>query len=65
MFHVLDVWFQNVFFLHVLCSSLLQENTQLTVPILDALSSLNLSTSLLTEVKHSHTDAYYTFVLCQ
>lgn len=33
-----------------LCSSLLQENTQLTVPILDALSSLNLSSSLLKEV---------------
>ncbi|XP_010784619.1 Fanconi anemia group D2 protein [Notothenia coriiceps] len=32
-------------------NSLLQENTQLTVPILDALSSLNLSTSLLTEVR--------------
>uniref|UniRef100_UPI0037E954F8 Fanconi anemia group D2 protein n=1 Tax=Semicossyphus pulcher TaxID=241346 RepID=UPI0037E954F8 len=30
---------------------LLQENTQLTVPILDALSSLNLSYSLLTEVR--------------
>uniref|UniRef100_A0AAQ5XN72 FA complementation group D2 n=1 Tax=Amphiprion ocellaris TaxID=80972 RepID=A0AAQ5XN72_AMPOC len=32
-------------------NSLLQENTQLTVPILDALSSLNLSSSLLTEVR--------------
>ncbi|KAI4826711.1 hypothetical protein KUCAC02_030145 [Chaenocephalus aceratus] len=32
-------------------NSLLQENTQLTVPILDALSSLNLSASLLTEVR--------------
>ncbi|KAK5872378.1 hypothetical protein PBY51_013089 [Eleginops maclovinus] len=32
-------------------NSLLQENTQLTVPILDALSSLSLSTSLLTEVR--------------
>uniref|UniRef100_A0A8D0CV45 FA complementation group D2 n=1 Tax=Sander lucioperca TaxID=283035 RepID=A0A8D0CV45_SANLU len=32
-------------------NSLLQENTQLTVPILDALSSLNLSYSLLTEVR--------------
>ncbi|KAG8007845.1 Fanconi anemia group D2 protein [Nibea albiflora] len=31
-------------------NTLLQENTQLTVPILDALSSLNLSSSLLTEV---------------
>ncbi|XP_041638760.1 Fanconi anemia group D2 protein isoform X2 [Cheilinus undulatus] len=30
---------------------LLQENTQLTVPILDALSSLNLSSSLLSEVR--------------
>ncbi|KAM9758802.1 Fanconi anemia group D2 protein isoform 1-T1 [Menidia menidia] len=29
----------------------LQENTQLTVPILDALSSLNLTSSLLTEVR--------------
>ncbi|XP_041804460.1 Fanconi anemia group D2 protein isoform X2 [Chelmon rostratus] len=32
-------------------NTLLQENTQLTVPILDALSSLNLSSSLLTEVR--------------
>uniref|UniRef100_A0A8D2ZEY8 FA complementation group D2 n=1 Tax=Scophthalmus maximus TaxID=52904 RepID=A0A8D2ZEY8_SCOMX len=32
-------------------NSLLQTNTQLTVPILDALSSLNLSSSLLTEVR--------------
>ncbi|KAF3689815.1 Fanconi anemia group D2 protein [Channa argus] len=32
-------------------NSLLQENTQLTVPILDALSSLNLSSPLLTEVR--------------
>lgn len=32
-------------------NSLLKENTQLTVPILDALSSLNLSASLLTEVR--------------
>ncbi|KAM9408699.1 Fanconi anemia group D2 protein isoform 2-T2 [Pholidichthys leucotaenia] len=32
-------------------NSLLQENTQLTVPILDALSSLNLSSSLLSEVR--------------
>uniref|UniRef100_A0A671UQK4 FA complementation group D2 n=1 Tax=Sparus aurata TaxID=8175 RepID=A0A671UQK4_SPAAU len=32
-------------------NSLLQENTQLTVPILDALSSLNISSSLLTEVR--------------
>ncbi|XP_068568031.1 Fanconi anemia group D2 protein isoform X2 [Cebidichthys violaceus] len=32
-------------------NSLLQENTQLTVPILDALSSLNLSSSLLKEVR--------------
>uniref|UniRef100_A0A6Q2Z3G9 FA complementation group D2 n=1 Tax=Esox lucius TaxID=8010 RepID=A0A6Q2Z3G9_ESOLU len=32
---------------------LLQENTQLTVPILDALSSLNLSSTLLTEVRAS------------
>ncbi|XP_072238328.1 Fanconi anemia group D2 protein [Leuresthes tenuis] len=32
-------------------NSLLQENTQLTVPILDALSSLSLSSSLLTEVR--------------
>lgn len=37
-----------------LCSTLLQENTQLTVPILDALSSLNLSASLLKEVVLSH-----------
>uniref|UniRef100_M3ZHF3 FA complementation group D2 n=1 Tax=Xiphophorus maculatus TaxID=8083 RepID=M3ZHF3_XIPMA len=33
--------------------ALLQENTQLTVPILDALSSLNLSSSLLTEVREA------------
>ncbi|KAM9361725.1 Fanconi anemia group D2 protein [Symphorus nematophorus] len=32
-------------------NTLLQENTQLTVPILDALSSLNLNSSLLTEVR--------------
>uniref|UniRef100_A0AAY4DYK1 FA complementation group D2 n=1 Tax=Denticeps clupeoides TaxID=299321 RepID=A0AAY4DYK1_9TELE len=32
-------------------NSLLQENTQLTVPILDALSSLNLSAMLLAEVR--------------
>ncbi|XP_058488047.1 Fanconi anemia group D2 protein [Solea solea] len=32
-------------------NDLLQTNTQLTVPILDALSSLNLSSSLLTEVR--------------
>nr|XP_020463403.1 Fanconi anemia group D2 protein [Monopterus albus] len=32
-------------------NSLLKENTQLTVPILDALSSLNLSSSLLTEIR--------------
>uniref|UniRef100_A0A669F4K3 FA complementation group D2 n=1 Tax=Oreochromis niloticus TaxID=8128 RepID=A0A669F4K3_ORENI len=32
-------------------NSLLQEKTQLTVPILDALSSLNLASSLLTEVR--------------
>ncbi|KAM9813474.1 Fanconi anemia group D2 protein [Neosynchiropus ocellatus] len=32
---------------------LLKENTQLTVPILDALSSLSLSSSLLTEVRES------------
>ncbi|XP_040889830.1 Fanconi anemia group D2 protein isoform X2 [Toxotes jaculatrix] len=32
-------------------NSLLQTNTQLTVPILDALSSLSLSSSLLTEVR--------------
>ncbi|XP_028261743.1 Fanconi anemia group D2 protein isoform X2 [Parambassis ranga] len=32
-------------------NSLLQENTQLTVPILDALSSFNLSSSLLAEVR--------------
>ncbi|XP_024125895.2 Fanconi anemia group D2 protein [Oryzias melastigma] len=32
-------------------NSLLQENTQLTVPVLDALSSLNLRSSLLTEVR--------------
>lgn len=38
-------------FISFLCSALLQENTQLTVPILDALSSLNLSSSLLTEVQ--------------
>ncbi|XP_029948588.1 Fanconi anemia group D2 protein isoform X2 [Salarias fasciatus] len=31
--------------------SLLQENTQLTVPVLDALSSLNLSSLLLTEIR--------------
>uniref|UniRef100_A0A3B3UF77 FA complementation group D2 n=1 Tax=Poecilia latipinna TaxID=48699 RepID=A0A3B3UF77_9TELE len=34
-------------------NALLQENTQLTVPILDALSSLNLSSSLLTEVREA------------
>ncbi|KAM5148348.1 Fanconi anemia group D2 protein [Mantella aurantiaca] len=33
-------------------SSLLQQNSQLTVTILDAFSSLNLSTELLTEVRH-------------
>uniref|UniRef100_A0A4W4HSZ0 FA complementation group D2 n=1 Tax=Electrophorus electricus TaxID=8005 RepID=A0A4W4HSZ0_ELEEL len=32
-------------------NALLQENTQLTVPILDALSSLNLSSALLAEVR--------------
>ncbi|XP_075040029.1 Fanconi anemia group D2 protein [Mixophyes fleayi] len=32
-------------------SSLLQQNTQLTVPILDAFSSLNLNTELLSEVR--------------
>ncbi|XP_058258381.1 Fanconi anemia group D2 protein isoform X2 [Hemibagrus wyckioides] len=32
-------------------NALLQQNTQLTVPILDALSSLNLSSSLLSEVR--------------
>ncbi|KAM4721431.1 Fanconi anemia group D2 protein [Rhinophrynus dorsalis] len=34
-------------------NSLLQQNTQLTVPILDALSSLNLNTELLSEVRQS------------
>uniref|UniRef100_A0A674C052 FA complementation group D2 n=1 Tax=Salmo trutta TaxID=8032 RepID=A0A674C052_SALTR len=34
-------------------NSLLQENTQLTVPILDAFSSLNLSSTLLAEVRVS------------
>lgn len=34
-------------------SDLLQQNTQLTVPILDALSSLSLSSSLLSEVPTS------------
>ncbi|KAM4740758.1 Fanconi anemia group D2 protein [Anableps anableps] len=34
-------------------NALLHENTQLTVPILDALSSLNLSSSLLTEVREA------------
>ncbi|XP_068172389.1 Fanconi anemia group D2 protein isoform X2 [Antennarius striatus] len=34
-------------------NALLQVNTQLTVPILDALSSLNLSSSLLTEVREA------------
>ncbi|XP_070814866.1 Fanconi anemia group D2 protein [Chaetodon trifascialis] len=34
-------------------NTLLQENTQLTVPILDALSSLNLTSSLLTEVREA------------
>ncbi|XP_041048128.1 Fanconi anemia group D2 protein [Carcharodon carcharias] len=34
-------------------NSLLQQNTQLTVPILDALSSLNLCAELLVEVRHS------------
>ncbi|XP_068598556.1 Fanconi anemia group D2 protein [Brachionichthys hirsutus] len=36
-------------------NALLQVNTQLTVPILDALSSLNLSSSLLTEVREAVT----------
>lgn len=58
-----DLWFlywtcgfrvADFTFHHVLCSPLLQENTQLTVPILDALSSLNLSPSLLQEVVHMH-----------
>lgn len=34
-------------------NALLQQNTQLTVPVLDALSSLHLSTALLTEVRQS------------
>ncbi|XP_051874536.1 Fanconi anemia group D2 protein [Pristis pectinata] len=34
-------------------NSLLQQNTHLTVPILDALSSLNLCAELLVEVRHS------------
>ncbi|KAE8611738.1 hypothetical protein XENTR_v10012579 [Xenopus tropicalis] len=34
-------------------NSLLQQNTQLTVPILDALSSLNINTDLLSEVRQS------------
>uniref|UniRef100_A0A3Q3GXC8 FA complementation group D2 n=1 Tax=Kryptolebias marmoratus TaxID=37003 RepID=A0A3Q3GXC8_KRYMA len=34
-------------------NSLLQENTQLTVPVLDALSSLNLTSSLLSEVREA------------
>ncbi|XP_058844694.1 Fanconi anemia group D2 protein-like [Acipenser ruthenus] len=34
-------------------NSLLQKNTQLTVPILDALSSLNLSSDLLTQVRQA------------
>ncbi|XP_076003565.1 Fanconi anemia group D2 protein [Genypterus blacodes] len=34
-------------------NSIIQENTQLTVPILDALSSLNLTSTLLTEVRES------------
>lgn len=50
------VWFQSYFHhCFCICSSLLQENTQLTVPILDALSSLNISSSLLTEVVYTHT----------
>ncbi|TRY99785.1 hypothetical protein DNTS_033949 [Danionella cerebrum] len=36
-----------------LCSVLLQQKTQLTVPVLDALSSLNLSSSLLSEVREA------------
>lgn len=36
-----------------LCSGLLQQDTQLTVPILDALSSLNLSAALLSEVLYN------------
>lgn len=60
---IADLWFLYVMcgfrvadftFHHVCYSPLLQENTQLTVPILDALSSLNLSPSLLMEVVHSH-----------
>ncbi|KAJ1109394.1 hypothetical protein NDU88_006755 [Pleurodeles waltl] len=34
-------------------NALLQQNTQLTVPVLDALSSLHLSTALLSEVRQS------------
>lgn len=48
LWSLLCTWFQVS--LYAVGSSLLQENTQLTVAILDALSSLNLSSSLLTEV---------------
>ncbi len=41
---------ESVFVSASLCSGLLQQNTQLPVPILDALSSLNLSSALLSEV---------------
>lgn len=51
-------------FVTVVCSSLLQENTQLTVPILDALSSLNLSSSLLTEVVHTQTHTHPITLIC-
>lgn len=53
---------RNVALLTILCSSLLQENTQLTVPILDALSSLNLSSSLLTEVVHIYILSFGGFI---
>jgi len=52
-----DAYYHCVYCVYVslcLCllpfSGLLQQNTQLTVPILDALSSLNLSSALLSEV---------------
>lgn len=44
----------------LLHSVLLQQNTQLTVPVLDALSSLNLSSALLSEVQDSNTHAHAT-----
>ncbi|CDQ61016.1 unnamed protein product [Oncorhynchus mykiss] len=45
-------------------NALLQENTQLTVPILDAFSSLNLSSTLLAEVAlHTHKHTHSPFIV--